>query len=119
MSVKIRKWDVVLVAYPFSDLSARKVRPVLVISPDSENGRQGDAVLMAITSNTSRLRPYDLLISANHPEFPGTGLVQASAIRTNKIWTLADKLVHRKIGSLGPQLQRDVLARLAAFFEIS
>ena len=33
----MNKWDVVLLSFPFTDLSATKVRPAVVISPDTYN----------------------------------------------------------------------------------
>lgn len=118
MSVAFRKWDVVLLTYPFSDLSASKVRPAIVVSPDSENRILDDGVFLLITSNTSRLSPFDLLVETSHPEFANTGLLKNSAIRVNKVWTLRSILVRRVLGKLGPQLRGDALSRLACYFEI-
>lgn len=42
--------DVVLVKYPFTDLSATKQRPAVVLSPFEYSNRLGDAVLMPLTS---------------------------------------------------------------------
>ena len=118
MNTSFRKWDVVLLTYPFSDLSATKVRPAVVVSPDSENGVLEDGVFILITSNTSRHSPHDLVIDSAHPEFAVTGLLKESAIRVNKVWTLSGKLVARKLGQLGPSLRRDLSHRLASFFEV-
>ena len=119
MSASFRKWDVVLLSYPFTDLSAIKVRPAVVISPDSENGVLEDAVFLLITSNTARLSPFDLVVDIIHPEFAATGLLNRSAIRVNKVWTLRNTLVRRTIGRLEPQLQHEILNLLASFFGIS
>ena len=118
MSASFRKWDVVLLTYPFSDLSAIKVRPAVVVSPDTENGVLEDGVFLLITSNVARQSPHDLVIDAAHPEFAGTGLLKASAVRVNKVWTLSGKLVARKLGQLGPTLRRDLSRRLATYFEV-
>ena len=42
--------DIVLVSFPFTDLTATKKRPALVVSPDSFNAAGRDLVLLAITS---------------------------------------------------------------------
>jgi len=114
----LRKWDVVLLAYPFTDRSATKVRPAVVISPDAENGALDDAVFLLITSNVTRRSAFDVVIDVSHPEFSVSGLKVASAIRVNKMLTLHEKLFHRKLGRLGPQLQEAVMSRLAEFLEI-
>lgn len=118
MSVTFRKWDVVLLTYPFSDLTSVKVRPAVVISPDSENGRLEDGVFLLITSNVDRCSPYDLPIDAAHPEFAPAGLLKSSAVRVNKVWTLSGKLVSRKLGQLGPVLRKELARLLASYFEV-
>jgi mRNA interferase MazF len=42
--------DVVLVPFPFTDLTAIKQRPALVLSPDRLNQKRPDLVVAAITS---------------------------------------------------------------------
>jgi len=46
-----RQRDIVLVPFPFSDLSNRKVRPVLILSNDEYNQRSADAVVCGLTTN--------------------------------------------------------------------
>ena len=45
-----RQGDIVLVSFPFTDLTATKKRPALVISPNSINQQNQDLILAAITS---------------------------------------------------------------------
>ena len=46
-----RQGDIVLVSFPFTDLSSSKRRPALVLSPDSFNAAGEDLVLAAVTSH--------------------------------------------------------------------
>ena len=46
--------DVVLVPFPFSDQSASKKRPAVIISSDRYNKLSSDVVIMAITSKTHK-----------------------------------------------------------------
>ena len=98
--------DVVLVPFPFSDLSGNKVRPALIISP----GQIGeDVVLMAISSVVrGTLAPTDLVVPDIHPEFAMTGLQRASVLRAHKLFTVERTLITRRIGRIGPQLQLEV-----------
>jgi mRNA interferase MazF len=48
--------DIVLVPVPFTDLSAHKQRPVIVISNDAYNRRTTDIVVVAMTSNPAQVR---------------------------------------------------------------
>ncbi len=113
----MNKWDVVLLRYPFSDLTTTKVRPALVISPDSYNTGE-DAAFIAITSNVARAGTYDVPISSSHPQFPETGLNYDSVVRVGKLFTLKQTLVAKKLGTLGTDLQADVNAQLRAFLEL-
>ena len=54
-----RRGDIVLVSFPFTDLSSSKRRPALVISPDAFNKRGQDVVLAAITSCVLRRGKLD------------------------------------------------------------
>ena len=62
-TIDYKKWDIMLVPFPFTDLSTNKKRPALIISPDSYN-TLFDIVVLFITSNISSAeRPGDYLIS--------------------------------------------------------
>lgn len=55
-----RRGDVVLVPFPFSDLSTSKVRPAVVVSSNSYHASEPDLILAAITSKiTAATEPYD------------------------------------------------------------
>jgi len=47
------RWDVVLVPFPFSDLSTAKVRPAVVVSGFLYHATEPDLVLAAITSKVA------------------------------------------------------------------
>lgn len=116
MSARIKKWDVVLLSYPFTDAAASKVRPAVVISPDAENESTQDAMFILITSNTNRQSKYDFIIEDSHSEFKTTGLIRSSAVRINKIWTLRINLVKRVMGRIGPKLQGDIQDLMRDYF---
>ena len=46
-----RQGDIVLVSFPFTDLTSSKRRPALILSPDSFNAAGEDLVLAAVTSH--------------------------------------------------------------------
>ena len=52
-TTRYRRGDIVLVPFPFTDLSFTKKRPALVVSPDKFNEHAQDVVLVAITSQPS------------------------------------------------------------------
>ena len=48
-TTRYKRGDVVLVPFPFTDLSSSKRRPALVISPDALNDQMEDVVVAALT----------------------------------------------------------------------
>lgn len=102
----VSRGDIVLVAFPFTDLSATKRRPAVVVRFDS---RLSDYTVAFISSQcTGSPAPGDCPVQPAHPEFPSTGLVCASTIRATRLATLSPSLVTRRIGRLGPTLALDL-----------
>lgn len=92
--------DVVLVPFPFSDLSETKVRPALVLA---DVGR-GDWILCQITSNAYG-DPLAVPLSA--ADFQSGGLLTASVARPGKLFTANNSLLRRTVGTLhGTHFQR-------------
>jgi mRNA interferase MazF len=98
------KGDIVLIPFPFTDLSSVKLRPALVLLETSND------LVTAFISSRIRERPEegDILILQNHPEFVQTGLKCDSCIRIDKIATLEKDLIIGIIGSAGNQLKNQV-----------
>ena len=105
----LARGDVVLVPFPFTDLSGRKVRPAVIVNV------VGDDVLLAFISSVIPPAPpaaTDFVLSAADPRFPPTGLKTTSLIRLAKLVCLHQSLILRKLGRKTPPLQRELDARL-------
>lgn len=90
---KFIKGDVVVLPFPFTDLSSAKKRPALIIA--DLNG--DDYIMLQITSkNIHDAYSIPLLNS----DFLSGTLNQSSNIRPNKIFTLDEKLILYKIGHI-------------------
>ncbi len=96
--------DVVLITYPFTDLSAIKLGPALVISSVEYNQRQDDVIFLPITHNVSRISQEDVTIQTIDDGFQETGLKRASAIRVGKIFTLQKDLPKSRLGNVSVEL---------------
>ncbi len=73
--------------FPFTDLSAIKQRPALVLSPDRSNKVRPDLVVAAITSQIpTTLGDDEVLLSGNG--LKETGLPKPSMIKLSKIFTI-------------------------------
>lgn len=94
----LARGDIVLAAFPYTDLSLQKRRPALVLN---ENTDQGDVILAFISSQIpASLPPSSLLLERSEPEFQQTGLKVASVIRLDKIATIERHLITRRLGKL-------------------
>jgi mRNA interferase MazF len=99
--------DLLLVPFPFSDLSASKRRPVLALtSPDN----YGDFIAIPITSRPPvahglPLNPGDLIRGS---------LPTASWIRTDRIVTLNASLVFKSFGHVSEEMVTAAVERLCA-----
>jgi len=110
-----RRGDVVLVPFPFTDLSSAKQRPALVVSADSWNAAQTDVVLVAPTSQLTGPRaPADLVLTA--ADLQAGELPKPSLVRATKIFTMHQGLLRRTLGHLPESATAGVLAELRNFF---
>lgn len=96
--MNINRGDVVLIPFPFSDLTSMKKRPALVISNDCVNS-SNDRICCPVTSKQPvHGIKIDSLSSGSLP--------LKSWIKTNKILTVSKNLVTKKFGTIS-QSQQD------------
>ncbi|MCL4471743.1 MAG: type II toxin-antitoxin system PemK/MazF family toxin [Sulfuricella sp.] len=88
--------DVVLVPFPFTDQSAAKKRPAVVISSDAYHQGRPDLIIMAITS---QVKPAQTVGEAIVQDWQGAGLLKPSAIKP-VITTIERGLIINKLGQL-------------------
>jgi mRNA interferase MazF len=107
--MSLKKGDIVLLPFPWTDLSGYKVRPALVISDDAYNKKSKDAVFLFITSK-KYTSDFDYYLDVKDPTFESTGLKSASTFRISKIITLEQNFAKRRLGYADKKL----LQRLGA-----
>jgi mRNA interferase MazF len=98
----VRRGDIVLLAFPFSDGVGTKVRPVLFVQNDGNNRRLKNTIVVMITSTTKRATaaPTQILIDLNTPEGQEAGLVHNSAITCENVFTVAQQRIMKTLGRL-------------------
>lgn len=106
----LRRGDVVLTQFPFTDLSGSALRPALIVS----QGAIGQDVVLASISSVLRgsAIPTDQTVEVSHPEFKMTGLRVASVIRAHKLAVVERQIIVRRLGKIGQQLQAEVDKRI-------
>lgn len=93
---------VVVVRFPFSDLSSTKLRPALVLAAAGGT----DWVLCQITSNPFG-DPNAVALKA--PGFAEGGLPRESFVRPGKLFTASESIIARAVGRLTPAAHRLVI----------
>ena len=107
---KFVKGDVVIVPFPFSDLTQAKRRPALVIATLTGD----DLILCQITSQTIG-DCYG--ITLENSDFSEGGLNQNSNIRPNRLFTADKGLILYKAGQIKPQKLVEVIATIVKIIQ--
>ena len=115
----MKQGDILLLVFPFTDLSSTKVRPALLVSSNSFNMANSDLIFALITSNTSRVQPEDIVVRPPAPDFASTGLKVPSLIRVGRIHALSKELVRRRLGRASARLLDEIKANLHDVFDLS
>jgi mRNA interferase MazF len=100
--------DIVLIPVPFTDLSSRKRRPVVVISNDAYPRATNDCIVVAMTSNP-RSTAFSLAVTST--DLIEGQLNRPGRVRTDKIYTLAQSIIIRRFARV-PQEFLDEALRL-------
>jgi mRNA interferase MazF len=113
----IIKGDIILVPFPFTDLSETKLRPAVVLWVDD---RGQDVTLCFISSQAiDKVTSDEFTISTNDVEFAQTGLKTSSKVRVARIVTLERPLLQRRLGHLGSKHLQQLDLCLAHAFQIN
>lgn len=108
---------VILVPFPFDDLTGSKVRPA--VCPTDPVGAHRHVVLAFITSVVPpKLEATDVLLDPGSADFARTGLRVRSALRLHRMVTVSAAIIQRQLGVLTPKLQVQVQERLRTLFGI-
>ena len=102
--------DVVIIPFPFTDLSDQKLRPALVLADLSGL----DLILCQITTKRARDR---YAIDIDQTDFEVGSLRYPSTIRTNKIFTLERTLVRDRLGRLTITMTHEVVGVVISFLQ--
>jgi len=104
------KGDVIVIAFPFADLSQTKRRPALVLAEVDA----GAVILCQITSQS--LRDPDA-IELGTADFQSGSLMKRSNIRPNRVFTADRRIVLYRAGHLNASKTTEVVARLVEILQ--
>ncbi len=111
------KYKIVLVPFPFDDLSSTKVRPAICLTEKISN--YNHIIVAFITSQIQKTNEQsDILIHKTGSGFEETGLLRSSAIRLHRLVTIPTNLIQRELGALPIHFQSEIKNKLKLLFEI-
>jgi mRNA interferase MazF len=108
-----RRGDIVLVSFPFTDLTSTKRRPALVVSPDSFNELNEDLILAAVTSQVTT-SPHSVPVAPS--DCQDGSLPKESFVKLTKVFTISSALILKSICRLRAEKLSEVLAKLRELY---
>jgi mRNA interferase MazF len=105
----VRKGDIILVPFPFTDLSGNKYRPALVLIESNY-----DVTVCFITTQIQWKEKYDVVV----PPTVENGLKKESLIRLTKFATIDKDLVWGRIGLLENKYLQQINQNLTAVLQL-
>jgi len=106
-------FDIILVPFPFSDLTAVKKRPCLILCVLRPKGLESHYIVSMMTSSTARITfPYDVSLQ----DWKKAGLPKKTVVRLAKLVTIDGSLIRKRIGRIGAQDRMHVQKSFAKMF---
>lgn len=104
------KGDIILIPFPFTDLTGNKLRPALILAETSL-----DLTVSFITTQLQWQESTDLVLQPDHKN----GIKKPSLIRLSKLATIDRTLVVGKIGDIGRVKISEIDIKLKLLFQIT
>ncbi|MEK6757921.1 MAG: type II toxin-antitoxin system PemK/MazF family toxin [Nanoarchaeota archaeon] len=101
--------EIVVVPFPFSDLSSIRQRPVLILSKNVDIKTSEDLITCGITSNIKNA-PHSILIE--NKDLAKGNIPVKSRIKIDKIFTLDKDIIIKKVA----QINKETLAKVKKEF---
>ena len=114
--MNVRRGEVVMVDWIYSDRTGSKRRPALVVQADAYNTTLDDTILALITSSTRRRvgAATQLEIDISTPDGHQTGLSIDSVVQCENLVTIDRQLIYRIRGRLSSALMLKIYDCLKA-----
>ena len=108
--------EIVLVPFPYSDLSSTKRRPVLIVSNNLYNAAFPDILVCVITSN---LYKDDYFVELSNNDLEMGMLPELSVIKCHKLFTIDQTRILRRFSIIDEKKFEEVIVVLEKLVEKS
>jgi mRNA interferase MazF len=114
LSGQVQKGKIVLVPFPFTDMTDTKIRPALVLHVGKR-----DATVAFISSKIPNFADEaEVFINAQSPSFDETGLKTASVIKLDKVTTIDKSLIYGELGEIDDDLRREINRKFSEIYRL-
>ena len=97
--------DIVLVPFPFSELTYAKKRPALILASIPA---RDELICMMLTSSKLIDQSVDIPIDS----LDGTGLPKPTVARTSRLFTLKGSMVVKRLGQINDSAYAEIVNRI-------
>lgn len=109
---------IVIIPFPFTDLSLNKIRPAVIVSREDESN--SDITVAFISSyQGGRTRESQIVVRETDNSFQEMGLKVSSVIRCDKLATLDKKICLGRLGNCSVELYKRIRKALRYQFALS
>ena len=98
--ITVKQRELVLVPFPFSDLSTQKKRPALIVSNNEFNRHNQDVICCMITSNP---QVQEQCIKIIQKDLESGKLFYDSQIKPSRLFTINKNIIDKHLGFLGKE----------------
>lgn len=111
------KGKIVLLPFPFDDLSSSKFRPAVCLT--NPIGSHHHVIVAFISSRIpADLLETDLILDSTNDDFAKTGLRVSSTLRLHRLMTVSTSIFQRELGELSTRIQKEVENKLRKLFKL-
>ena len=108
------KGKIILLSFPFTNLSSSKRRPALVLLE-----RPNDVVVALISSKVPKpIEAHHAYIDKSHISFTMTGLKVSSTIYLDKIATIDKKLIIGELGQISEDIKSEINKKIKTLYSL-
>jgi len=104
------KGQIVVVPFPFSDLSDLKKRPAMVIT-----SLEGNNLILAQITSKHRTEKYSLLVKLE--DFQEGSLLIDSFVNCDKLFTLDKRIILKAVGTLNFSKTKEIISKVIDIIE--
>ena len=112
--ITYKQREIVLVPFPYSDLTSTKRRPVLIISNDDYNRKFHDVVVCVITSNQFK---DSYSIELENEDLEIGVLPESSIVKVHKLFTIHQSKIIKKFSLVKSEYFGQVVGKIKDLIE--